>query len=98
MQIRWLVTAQYGHRDVKSQKIEYLSRPFLYRTETLYSCYTLYKVHCNISMATQWASGPLHLKGKIRAFLLQEVLYALVVHSLGVSDMGIIQHKHKEVG
>ena len=45
--------------DVKSQKIEYLSRLFLYRTETLYSCYTHHKVpwdvHCDISMATQCA-------------------------------------------
>ena len=29
---------------VKSQKIEYLSQLFLYRTETLYSCYTHHKV------------------------------------------------------
>ena len=37
-------------------------------------------------MATQWAPGPLHSKGKIRVFLLQEVLFALVVHSEGVSE------------
>ena len=29
-------------------------------------------------MATQWAPGPLHLKEKIRVFLLQEELFALV--------------------
>jgi len=39
-------------------------------------------------MATQWAPGPLHSKGKIRVFLLQEVLFALVVHSVGVSKYG----------
>ena len=39
-------------------------------------------------MATQWAAGPLHSKGKIRVFLLQEVLFALVVHSVGVSEYG----------
>ena len=39
-------------------------------------------------MATQWAPGPLHSKGKIRVFLLQEVLFALVVHSVGVSEYG----------
>ena len=39
-------------------------------------------------MATQWAPGLLHSKGKIRVFLLQEVLFALVVHSLGVSEYG----------
>ena len=37
-------------------------------------------------MAAQWAPGPLQSKGKIRVFLLQEVLFALVVHSVGVSD------------
>ena len=37
-------------------------------------------------MATQWAPGPLHSKGKIRVFLLQEVLFALVVQSVGVSE------------
>ena len=38
-------------------------------------------------MATQWAPGPLQSKGKIRVFLLQEVyLFALVVHSVGVSE------------
>ena len=36
----------------------------------------------------QWAPGPLHSKGKIRVFLLQEELFALVFHSLGVSEYG----------
>ena len=74
---------------VTSQKTEYLRRFFLYRTETLYSCCNHHKVslyfHCDISMATQWAPGPLHLKDKIRVFLLQEELFALVVYSVGVS-------------
>ena len=39
-------------------------------------------------MATQWAPGPLHSRGNIRVFLLQEVLFALVVHSVGVSKYG----------
>ena len=39
-------------------------------------------------MATQWAPGPLHSKGKIRVVLLQEVLFALIVHSVGVSQYG----------
>ena len=39
-------------------------------------------------MASQWAPGPLHSKGKIRVFLLQEVLFALVIHSVGVSEYG----------
>ena len=39
-------------------------------------------------MATQWAPGPLHSKSKIRVFLLQKVLFDLVVHSVGVSEYG----------
>ena len=43
-------------------------------------------------MATQWAPCPLHSKGKIlerfRVFLFQELLFALVVHSVGVSEYG----------
>ena len=68
----------YNHK-----KIESLSPLFLYRTETWYSCYTHHKVtwyvHYDISMATQWAPGPLISKGKIRVFLLQEMLFAIVV-------------------
>ena len=48
-------------KDVKSQKMEYILRLFLYRTETLY-------FYCDISMATQWAPSPLHSKDKIRVF------------------------------
>ena len=39
-------------------------------------------------MATQWAPGPLYSKGKIRVFLLQEVLFAIVVRSSGVRAYG----------
>ena len=39
-------------------------------------------------MATQWAPGPLHSKGKIRVFLVKEVLFAIVVCSVGVSKYG----------
>ena len=70
---------------VQSQKIEYLLQLFLYRTKILCSCYTHH--NCDISMATQWAPGPLHTKGKIRVFLLQEVLFAIVC-SVGVSEYG----------
>ena len=60
----------WTQNDVKSQKMEYSRRHFLYRTETLYSCYTNLitkfhdNVHCDISMATQWASGPPIQKAK----------------------------------
>ena len=39
-------------------------------------------------MATQWAPGPLLSKGKIRVFLLQEVLFAIVVYLVGMSEYG----------
>ena len=39
-------------------------------------------------MATEWAPGSLHSEWKIRVFLLQEMLFALVVHSVGVSEYG----------
>ena len=39
-------------------------------------------------MPTQCASGPLHSKGKIRVFLLQEGLFEVIVHSVGVSKYG----------
>ena len=39
-------------------------------------------------MATKWAPGPLHSKGKIRVFLLEEVSFALFVHTVGVSKYG----------
>ena len=39
-------------------------------------------------MATQWAPDPLHSKGKIRVFFLQEVLFTRVVQSVGVSEYG----------
>jgi len=39
-------------------------------------------------MATQYAPGPLHSKAKIRVFLLQEALFAIVVRLVGVSKYG----------
>ena len=53
----------------------------------LVQLYTHHKVpwyvHCD--MATQWAPGPLHSKGKMKFFLLQEVLFALFVHSVSLN-------------
>ena len=93
--------AMWTQNDLKSQVV-YLSQLFLHRTETLYSCYTHHKVlgyvHCDISMATQWAPGLLHSKGKIGVFLLQEVLFALVVHSVRVSKYGhYTAHAHESL-
>ena len=39
-------------------------------------------------MATQCAPGPLHSKDRIRVFLLQEGLFAVIVHSVAVSKYG----------
>ena len=39
-------------------------------------------------MATHWVPGPLHSRGKIGVLLLQEVLFARVVHSVGVGKYG----------
>ena len=47
-------------------------------------------------MATQWAPDPLHSKGKIIVSLHQEVLFALVVHSMGVSEYGHYTAQAKE--
>lgn len=75
----------------------------MYETETLYSCCTHHKfpchVLCDISLATQWALGPLHAKGKVRISLLQEVAAVLDVHRVGVSEYGhnTAQAKLKEV-
>ena len=47
-------------------------------------------------MATQWAPGPLHSKGIIRVFVLREMLFALVVHSVGVSEFGHYKAQARE--
>jgi len=39
-------------------------------------------------MTTKWDPGPLHPKGKVRNPLLQEVLFALDVHSVGAREYG----------
>ena len=39
-------------------------------------------------METKWTPSPLHSKGKIRVFLLQEVLFVIDVCSVGVSEYG----------
>ena len=91
----------WTQNDVKSQKMEYLWRPFLYRTETLYSCCTDHKVswylHCDISMATQWAPGPLHSKDKIGVFSFKKCYLLLLLIQWVWANMEITQHKHKKV-
>ena len=39
-------------------------------------------------MATQWAPGSLHSMVKVRVFLLEEVLFTHVIHSVAVSEYG----------
>ena len=50
------------------------------------------KLHYMSTVAFPWQYNrlqtQLHSKGKIRVFLLQEVLFALDVHSVGVSECG----------
>ena len=77
-----------------------LRRFFLYRTETLHSCYNHHKVlryvHCDISMAIKQAPGPLHSKDKIRVFRLQDRLFAPAVHSVGESEYGYYKAQTQE--
>ena len=47
-------------------------------------------------MATQWVGGPLYSKGKIRVFLLQKVLFALVVQSVGMGEYGLYTAQAQE--
>ena len=75
----------------------------MYETETLYSCCTHHKfpwhVLCDISLATQWALGPLHAKDKVRIALLRKVAAVLDVYWVGVSEYGhnTAQAKLKDV-
>ena len=47
-------------------------------------------------MTAQWAPGPLHSKGKIRVFLLQEVYLLLLFIQWVWANMDIAQHKDKK--
>ena len=101
MRIRWLVTSYCGHKMMSNhQKMEYLWRLYLYRTETLYSCCIHYNVswhfHCDISMATQWAPGLLHSKDKIRFFSFKKCYLLLLFIQWVWFNMVITQHNHKE--
>ena len=83
-------TNKEPHKVVWSHKKLNISHDFFCIQLNLGTVVTLItKIHdtsnCDISMATQWAPGFLHSKGKSRVFLLQEVLLAVVVYSVGVS-------------
>ena len=84
----------------KSQKIEYLSRLFLYRTETQYSCYTPHKVSwnvlCDISMATEWAPGSIQ-SGKSEFPSFKKCYLLLLFIQWVWANMDITKHKHKKV-
>ena len=45
-------------------------------------------------MATEWVPG--HSKRKIRVFLLQDLLFAVVVHSVGLSEYGYYKAQAQE--
>ena len=53
--------------------------------------------HCDVSMATQWAPGPLHPKGKIRVSLSSKCYLLLMFIQWVWANMDITQHKHKKV-
>ena len=87
------VTSQKGHKVVQNHKKLIISLDFFcieLKVSTVVMLLT--KFHDMSTVTFPWQhnglQGPLHSKGKIRVFLLQEVLFALVVHSVGVSEHG----------
>ena len=94
--------------DVTSQwckitKNEYLWRLFLYRTETLCSCYTHQKVrsyvHCDISNWLQNGLEALSIQRVKSEFPSFKKCYLLLLFFQWVwANMDITQHKHKKVG
>ena len=81
------MTSQCGHKVVYNHKKLNISDDFFCIELKLRTDVTLTtKLHD--MLPTQWAPGPLLSKGKIRAFLPQEVLFAIVVYSVGVSEYG----------
>lgn len=55
------------------------------------------KLHFDISMATQWAPGPLHPKDKIRVSLLKKSCLLCVFSQWVWANMDLTQHKYKKV-
>ena len=53
--------------------------------------------HCDVSIATQWAPGSLHPKGKIRVSLPNKDYLLLMFIPWVWANMDITQQKHKEV-
>jgi len=92
LQIRWPATSQCWHETMRNHKKWNISEGISCIQLKLCTVVTLTRVpwyvHCDICMETKWAPGTLHLKSKIRVFLLQEVLFSRVVHSVGVSKYG----------
>jgi len=86
-----------------SEIFEYLSRLFLYRTKTLYNCYTHHKVqwyvHGNISMQHNGLPAALSIqKVKKSEFSSIKKCSLLVLFIKWVwANMDITQHKHKKV-
>ena len=74
MQIRRLVTSHSGHKMMQNHKKLNISEDIF--CIELKLCTVLILItkfhdmaHCDVSIATQWAPGPLHPKGKIRVSL-----------------------------
>ena len=87
--IRLLVTSQQGHKVVQYHKRLNISHDLFCIELILGTVVTLTtKFHYMSTVIFPWQRNGLQAfsKGKIRVFLLQEVLFALVVHSLGASE------------
>ena len=74
MQIRRLLMSHSGHKIMQNHKKWNISEDVFcieLKLFTLLILITKFRdmAHCDISIATQWAPGPLHPKGKIRVFL-----------------------------
>ena len=83
------VMSQKGHKVVQNHKKLIISLDFFcieLKLSTVVMLLT--KFHDMSTVTFPWQHNGLHSKGKIRVFLLQEVLFALVVHSVGVGEHG----------
>ena len=90
----------WRQNDVKSQKMEYPWRLFCIELKLCTVVALTTKFHditTDISMATQWAPGPLHSKDKIRVFSFKKCYLLLLLLQWVWANMDITQHKHKKL-
>ena len=100
MQIKGLVTLKVRTKWCKNHNEWNTSGVFPcieLKLSTVLIFITKFHVHCDISMATQWAPSPPHPKSKIRISLVWECYLLLIVIQWVRANMNITQHKHKPV-